>query len=369
MKKILFSLLLLGVMGAVSAQELLVEVHNKLNFARETESVEVDWDDIEKRLKGVTAESVVVLDCTGRQIPSQVLYDGEDEPEELLFQATVDAKDTSRYRVKIGVREAFKKQAYGRFVPERMDDFAWENNRVAYRVYGKALEVELFSPGIDVWMKRTPELIIDKWYKGGHYHTDHGEGLDMYDVGRSLGSGSITPMEDGDLVYPSHNFTKYKVLDDGDLRIKFEVEFPKFKVGGVEVEQRRTITLDANTNMNIVEVEYDGDFYKMDAAVGIKIRNKDGEVVNMGANYLAYQEPVKGRNGITYVLAVTPNSGTNQRLTDHIIKSTTLKPDKEYRYLCGGFWSKSGVIDAAEWSKIIETERAKFLSPLVVKYK
>ncbi len=367
MQKVIFSLLLLGAVGAASAQELEVEVRNKLSIERKLESVELDWDDVEKKIKGVTAESVVVFDNTGRQIPSQVLYDGDDEPQGLLFQASVGPKGTEKYRVKMGKRDSFKKQAYGRFVPERMDDFAWENNKVAYRVYGKALEVELFSAGIDVWMKRTPELILNKWYKKGHYHTDNGEGLDMYDVGRSLGVGGVTPMEDGDLIYPSNNFTKYKILDDGDLRIKFEVEFPKFKVDGVDVEQKRTITLDANTNMNRVEVEYDGDFYKMEIAVGLKIRNKDGEVVNMGPNYLAYQEPVKGRNGITYVLAVTPNKGMDRRIKDHIIKTTMVKSDEDYSYLSGGFWSKSGVADAAAWQRIVSSEKAKFLSPLVVK--
>lgn len=362
--------MLLGAVGVTSAQEISVEVRNKLAIARESESVEIDWDDIEDKLSGATANNIIVVDSQGKQIPSQVLFDGGKEPEDLLFQATVSPNGTAKYSVKIGKRESYTKQAYGRFVPERMDDFAWENNKVAYRVYGKALEVEMFSPGIDVWMKRTPELIINKWYKAAHYHQDHGEGLDMYDVGSSLGVGATTPIVDGKLVYPTNNFTEYEILEDGDLRFKFEVKFLPFKVNGVDVKQKRTVTLDANTNMNLVEVEYEGDFKSIDIAMGLKIRNTDGEVVDMGDNYLAYQEPVKlAKNGITYVLAVTPNKGENKRIEDHIIKTTSVKEGEDYEYLCGGFWSKYGVEDQAKWSEIIEQEVAKFKSPLVVKIK
>lgn len=31
-------------------------------------------------------------------------------------------------------------KVYGRFVPERYDDFAWENDKIAFRMYGKSLE-------------------------------------------------------------------------------------------------------------------------------------------------------------------------------------------------------------------------------------
>ncbi len=372
MKRILFSLLLLGAVGVASAQvqSLTVEVSNQLNMERENESVEIDWDDVKAAIKGITVDNVVVFAMTnGRQVPVQVLYDGDKEPESLLFQATVKPQGVATYRVKIGERMRFKDMTFGRFVPERKDDFAWENNKVAYRVYGPALEDEMFSPGIDVWMKRTPNLIINKWYKAAHYHQDHGEGLDMYDVGSSLGVGATTPIVGGKLIYPSRNFAKYKILDKGVLRIKFEVEFPTFKVKGKDVEHKRTVTLDANRNLNIVEAEYEGDFKEMDIAVGLKIRNKEGEVAVMGDNYLSYQEPVKGNNGTTYVLAVTPNAGENKRIKDHIIKTTTVKEGEDYTYLCGGYWSKYGVKDGGAWKKIVDDEVAKFQSPLVVKIK
>jgi hypothetical protein len=89
----------------------------------------------------------------------------------------------------------FAPKTYARFVPERYDDFAWENDRIAFRVYGKALEKvpDEMAHGQDVWAKRTSEMVINKWYKSCDYHVDHGQGLDFYDVGFSLGSGSSDP--------------------------------------------------------------------------------------------------------------------------------------------------------------------------------
>jgi len=40
----------------------------------------------------------------------------------------------------------------GRLVPERKDDFTWENNRSAFRLYGPALKATgEISNGMDFW--------------------------------------------------------------------------------------------------------------------------------------------------------------------------------------------------------------------------
>ena len=81
-----------------------------------------------------------------------------------------------------------------RYVPERADDFVFENNLIAGRIYGKALEGNPTSPGIDIWVKKPGRLVANEWYAQAqvdpnYYHHDHGEGKDCYKVGRSLGGG------------------------------------------------------------------------------------------------------------------------------------------------------------------------------------
>lgn len=83
-------------------------------------------------------------------------------------------------------------QAYCRFVPERLDDFTWENDRIAFRMYGPemwTIPAKRCGSGVDVWVKKVRYPIINKWYKRKSYHRDEGEGADIYKVGKTLGCG------------------------------------------------------------------------------------------------------------------------------------------------------------------------------------
>ena len=61
-------------------------------------------------------------------------------------------------------QQAVQPKVYGRYVPERKDDFAWENEFAAWRMYGPALKAENPSNGVDLWLKASPELIVDSFY-------------------------------------------------------------------------------------------------------------------------------------------------------------------------------------------------------------
>ena len=96
-------------------------------------------------------------------------------------------------------------QAYARLVPERKDDLAWENDKVAFRTYGPALRDAVENSGVDVWTKRVAHPVIDKWYAAdlagrASYHQDHGEGFDGYKVGDARGCGGLGIWVDGKLV-------------------------------------------------------------------------------------------------------------------------------------------------------------------------
>ena len=105
---------------------------------------------------------------------------------------------------------------YARFVPEREDDFAWENDLVAFRAYGPAMRRRPEDSGIDCWLKRVTYPIIDKWYEGNtkglSYHKDHGEGYDPYHVGSSRGCGGTALWVNGAMVI-SDTFTDWKILE------------------------------------------------------------------------------------------------------------------------------------------------------------
>jgi len=141
-------------------------------------------------------------------------------------------------------------RAYARHIDER-DDIAWESDRIAYRIYGQGLwKVEnLHSSGIDVWVKRTRDLIVDRWYAKGHdaYHKDTGEGADFYTVGESLGAGGDGIWANGKLYWPD-NFKTSKVLASGPIRAIFELTYDPFDAGDRTFTERRRFILDAGQN-------------------------------------------------------------------------------------------------------------------------
>jgi rhamnogalacturonyl hydrolase YesR len=97
---------------------------------------------------------------------------------------------------KLLAEEAKIPRAYARLVPERMGDVAWENDKVAFRVYGPPLRDKPEDSGIDAWCKKVPYPVIDKWYRQDltqkiSYHKDHGEGFDGFKVGDTRGCGGL----------------------------------------------------------------------------------------------------------------------------------------------------------------------------------
>lgn len=70
------------------------------------------------------------------------------------------------YKIAPGTPEAFKTIACGKQYPERVDDVAWENDRIAFRTYGPALQATGEKAyGCDIWVKCVSEPIVDMRYK------------------------------------------------------------------------------------------------------------------------------------------------------------------------------------------------------------
>lgn len=139
-----------------------------------------------------------------------------------------------------------------RFVPERKDDFAWENDLVAFRAYGPALRSGPENSGFDCWFKRVPYPVMDKWYiedvtvlkhskATKTYHQDQGEGYDGYKVGDTRGCGGISVFADGQL-YNSETFVGHRIIENTPQRVAFELDYASDFKGAVLRETKR-ITL------------------------------------------------------------------------------------------------------------------------------
>ncbi len=175
-----------------------------------------------------------------------------------------------------------KIMAYGRFVPERRDDFAWENDKVAFRVYGPAAPEDGHSSGVDNWFKKVDYSIIDKWYaafvNGIPYHEDHGEGYDPYHTGISRGTGGSAIWVEGK-AYSAHNYTSYEVLESGGDIVTFTLQYEWQTPLGL-VGESKTISLALGEQLYKVNSAFtlDGKPAALPIAVGIATHDEKASV-------------------------------------------------------------------------------------------
>ncbi|MDR2129694.1 MAG: DUF4861 domain-containing protein [Odoribacteraceae bacterium] len=365
--------LLLLAMGCARQEAVIVTVKNNTELARENETIEIPWEEVTALYAGWEASGVVVTDSSGVELPSQVIYRNEI-PRAIIFLAATSPGKSTTYLLLKKNPAAYSPSVFGRLVPERYDDLAWENTLIAYRVYGPALEATgEISNGIDAWVKSTPRLVIDKWYATGDYHRDHGEGLDCYKVGRTLGAGAMAPLVDSAFVL-GNNFVKHTILDQGPLRFSFELTYAPYAVREVTVIEKRVITLDAGTRFNRIEAYYEN-APEMEVAAGIVLREGEGMIWADALNgVIAYREPQNHDNnednGHTAVAVIFPQGMKETRQIDgHLAGIADYTPGKPFVYHAGAGWSKGGFATSEAWHQHVTEELTKIKYPLEVTIK
>jgi unsaturated rhamnogalacturonyl hydrolase len=355
-----------------------VKVHNPLGAPRAAETVTLALAELRKLSPGLDAPKILVLDAKRQPVLSQLVdSDGDDAPDELLFQTDLGAKETRAFTVEAGARPTYKAddfKVYGRFVRERHDDFAWENDRVAHRMYGPDLEIwkkePLTSSGIDVWVKRTKRLVVNEWYMTDDYHRDNGDGADFYSVSKSRGCGGVAIFA-GEKPAVSHNFVSSRVLANGPLRLMFELVYAPFEAGpGVKVTETKRITLDAGRNFNRVTSTFkvEGGANKLDVGVGIgKHPNADLKTDKL---WMRTWEKVKDDDSSLGCAVMLP-AGTSAtvRPTDldtFIVAKAS--PGAPFVYYMGSDWSKrpGGAADAGGWTKALQDQARDVGTPVKV---
>ena len=114
-----------------------LQVTNLLDAARPMETVEVKADALAGNAGAKDLSGLTVTDGrTGHEVLSQAVdEDGDGTYDRLVFQSDFAPGETKEFRLE---RAAPRKpgsgeyRVYGRFVRERHDDFAWENDEVAF---------------------------------------------------------------------------------------------------------------------------------------------------------------------------------------------------------------------------------------------
>lgn len=410
MKK-LTSLALLALLVACAskpATDFTVTVTNNQAFDRE-ELVEVSISDVAKKVKLIDEEQYIVLDTEGNQVPYQITWD-----DNLLFPATVKAGAEAVYTIAIGEPVEVEPLVYGRHYPERFDDIAWENDRTAYRTYGPALQRRGERAfGYDAWVKRVSELVVEQryadelnpdtqaeiarlrksrkyeeanaLYHSVSYHVDHGNGLDCYKVGPTLGCGTAALMQGDAILYP-YCWKEYEIMENGPLRFMVKLVYNPFVVGKDSVVETRIISLEKGSQLNKTVVSYAGLSKTTPVATGLVIHpeNPAAYVLEGDKGYIAYADltdNVNNDNGIIYVGAVMPNKvkeakammlsdkeAKERGATGHVLAISNYKPNAEYTYYWGSGWSKYGFESMEAWTNYLDQYAQRVRHPLTIAY-
>jgi hypothetical protein len=370
-------LLLTGSLVAAQSNSAIVTVKNPIDLMRPNETVVLNAGELRHALSVDDIRKVHVRDDAGRDVLTQAVDNNDDGTfDDYIFQTDIGPNAAKTFTLTIGEKQVAKQKdfkAYGRFVQERRDDYAWENDRIAHRMYGKELETwpqePLTSSGVDIWTKRTPRLIVNEWYMTDDYHHDHGDGADMYSVGKSRGCGGNGIYVDGKL-YTSANFIHSHSFTNGPIRVMFELEYPAWNVGGVQVSEVKRITLDAGQNLDRFESHYkiQGNGNPLSHAAGIKQNPGSAQVTKADAGTLRTWEPVKA-DGSQLGCAVVVQPDQLVKFAEdsgNYLAVTKLPADGVVSYYAGFGWSKDGFAKAEEWDHYVADWARRIKAPLQV---
>lgn len=364
-----------------------VTVNNPARVYRPSETVSISWT------KGNANEDKLrVFDVRNGRVINHQLIDANNDGsiDTLLFQADIYAGVTREFWIfESDTLPAAKNElvCYSRVVPERMDDMAWENDVTAHRMYGPTVSEPapkgegLVSGGIDVWSKKVRTPVLDKFYKNGNYHADHGEGLDWYKVGTGPGCGGLAFFKNGNL-HSTRNWVTAKNLYNGPIRTAFEVTFAPLEIGknGSKVTEKRLVTLDAGSFFTRSESTFtvEGPDKDISAAVGMDMtKNKYKE-----QSTSSYIEPKNGvisywitdeKNGSigTAILLEGASQVSQPAETSaggDAYLQTPLKKGKPFVSYAGATWSKNNIITNSEdWDQYCKDYLTRLKQPVKAK--
>lgn len=380
-----------------------VKVANSLPHAR-AEVVEIDYHSDLGMPRGFPM-GVKVADASGRAVPAQLTHDGK-----LVFVAEVPAKGKAKYTIRAG-QAKYPTRAAGAVYPHRDDDLAWENEYVAFRAYGPALQRRgERGYGYDLFLKRDtldpvlPQMYADflnpdnwrvvndlkaqgknaeaKAFEDSFtYHVDHGHGMDCYAVGATLGAGVAALLnDDGSLAYP-WCYDTVDILDNGPVRFAARLRFTPLAVGADTVIEERLIVLDSGSNLNRTEVTYSGLTAPREIAQGIVLRDGGAISANAADGYISYVDPTQDPdNGKVFVGAVYPGGVKETRVVykdgsaepaypGHVLGIADMQPGEPLVYYWGFGWDRGNMPSIEAWNEYLRQQAEAFANPLTIKIK
>jgi pectinesterase len=383
---------------AGAAERMSVTATNTLDIARPAETISIPWARVNEILPHAQPQHLIVKDAAGHVLPYQIINVSAEakDPQyvgvaysELLFQHDfAPGEKSAGFTIETTGQTVapFPPKTFGRYVPERLDDFAWENDKVGHRTYGPALAAPdsehrgkevLVTSGLDIWFKRVPYPIVDRWYNIGHdhYHRDEGEGIDMYNVGASRGAGG-TGIWDGKQLWVGANYKTWKVLANGPGRTIFELSYDGWDAAGAKVSEVKRFTVDAGHYFDRIDSTFGFKGPRqLTAAIGLNRHPSDKgqevkvDFVENAADKSLVQWVTQKSLGDFGVAVIAPSAATPAFAGDknNALVLAPVTNGQPLRYYVGAAWTRAGEIKSQQdWQRYVADEAARLRAPVSV---
>ncbi|OGU72397.1 MAG: hypothetical protein A3H45_10115 [Ignavibacteria bacterium RIFCSPLOWO2_02_FULL_55_14] len=378
--RLVLALLVLHAIAIARQDRARVTVTNPAPFARGLETVSIPWNALHNVAPDLNPEAIVVTDNTTRRaVVAQVIdLDLDGKPREIVFQTELKPKERRTFTVGRGAPAQQENRVMVKFMLPRAD-MAWENDKVAYRIYGGAEAGDVLN-GIDMISKRVAGFRLEKWYEEDHrpgalrisYHEDHGEGADFFTVGRSLGAGGAGIWKDGKL-HQAGLFSHYRIVANGPIRSVFEVYYPTWNVDSTEYIEVRRFTFDAGLFLNRIEATFIGKDPSASLEIACGLVKRAGTMLTKGEKRGTVSlwgptnsDPANGNQGTAVVLESTVGSRVVENSAHALIiaKASVSRP---FAWYSGGGWSKNAEFPNKEaWELYVKERADKLAAPVVV---
>ena len=370
--------MIISLTGNAQKKDILLSVTNPAAFARQTETVSIDLNGLYQQYPGLKGKELSIIEKKSDLVSQSIDNDQDGTDDELIFQSSFKPNETKKFSIRTkDVQQSFASATDCRYVLPRAD-LAWENDRIAFRIYGSVLAGNVDN-GTDVWTKRVRYPIVKKWYDGEEqnpkisYHEDHGEGADFFSVGRTLGAGSAGIVWKGSLKQPGL-FNNFRIITAGPIRTSFEVYYTGMMLDSFKTLIIKRVTLDAGDQMNRITERYitAAPTESLTVQTGIvkrkftaPHRGADGQIHSLWG--LTTTDSVNGMLGTAVIIPRENTTASEDSV--HCSITTVIQTQQPFTYYSGAAWSRMGDITTEEaWNRYLEHYLDRVRSPLTVQF-
>lgn len=345
----------------------LIKVENPISVSRKNETIALSHELVKKVFQKTDIKFLHIKDIKLDKIliTQSIDYDQDGIIDEFLFQSDFNPKETKDFSISLAENnEPDSSLVYAAYIskPEGLGDFAWENDYIGYRMYGQArADAQGTGTAIDVWCKRLPGRLTDKWYTPGQsYHVDKGYGADHYASGKNQGCGG-SGIYYNDQIYFSKSYSSWKIIANGPIRLVFELEFTGWQFENNDIKEIKRITLDAGQYFNQIESTYklSNNALEFSHAVGIVQRTDSRSIIEKKGGWFGSWESLGENNGYLGCGFIAPVSKLIdiKNLNEHLYGLLAAKSGESIRYYTGAAWSKFGSVKSFDiWKSYVENK-------------